>query len=193
MNETVRFAPRASLLTIWLTAVIVPVAVVMAIIFTANEESGAFGASIVVMGIILYLIAAVYLWLYYRSIGYELDEHYLLKRSGVLWKVRRSTPLDKITNLDVRQGPLERLLGMGQVWVFTPSTGQSMPEVKLLGLSRPHDTKEMIVERVERARALAAAKPEAHAADPGETVLLLRQIAATLKNIEGRLDGEPRG
>ncbi len=96
---------------------------------------------------IIYVSICVFAILYFKSIIYVLDNKYITRKSGVLWKKRRSLPLEKITNLDVRQGPLERIIGFGQLWLYTPSTGSDRPEEKLIGIVDPHSLRETILNK----------------------------------------------
>ncbi len=96
---------------------------------------------------ITYISICVFAILYFKSIKYVLDDKYITRKSGVLWKKRRSIPLEKITNLDVRQGPIERILGFGQLWLYTPSTGSDKPEEKLIGIVEPHSLRETILNK----------------------------------------------
>jgi uncharacterized membrane protein YdbT with pleckstrin-like domain len=86
---------------------------------------------------------------YFLSLRYALDGHYITKAAGVLWRHRRSIPLDKVTSIDVRQGPVERLLRMGQIWVYTPASGSDAPEERLIGVRDPLAVKEAIVRAAE--------------------------------------------
>src|SRR3954465_7989439 len=51
----------------------------------------------------------------FKALRYTMDDSYLTAERGVLWKKRRITPLNKITNVDVSQGPLERFLNIGHI------------------------------------------------------------------------------
>jgi membrane protein YdbS with pleckstrin-like domain len=97
----------------------------------------AFGAT--------WLVAALAAAAHFLSMRYTLEGGYVTKAAGVLWRHRRSIPLDKLSSVDVRQGPLERLLRMGQIWIFTPASGSDLPEERLIGVHNPLAVKEAIV------------------------------------------------
>ena len=61
------------------------------------------------------------LWpsLEYRAFRYAVRQHDLLVRSGVLFRRWSSIPLNRIQHLDTRQGPLERILGLSRLQVYT--------------------------------------------------------------------------
>jgi uncharacterized membrane protein YdbT with pleckstrin-like domain len=137
-----------------------------------------------------FLLLGPYAYLYFNSIQYVLTERYVSKSSGVIWKRKRSVPLDKITNIDVSQGPFERMMGFGQIWIYTPSTGALAPEEKLIGISAPHDLKGEIVKRAELSRETVPVESQVSKdgiVDSDSTVELLREIKDVLLRIEKKL------
>ena len=133
-------------------------------------------------------ILAAYAAAHFRSIYYEVDDWRITSAEGVFWKVRRTTPLDKVTNVDARQGPLERIFGIGQVWVFTPSTGALTPETLLSGIENPYELKSLILARCEAAkRGTTETLPKPSKPNPDESLVVLREIATSLKRIESAL------
>ncbi|MBN2450800.1 MAG: PH domain-containing protein [Lentisphaeria bacterium] len=135
--------------------------------------------------VIAWLALSLLVVLYFQSLRYALDARYVSKASGVLWRRRRSIPLEKITNIDVVQGPIERLAGMGQVWIYTPSTGADTPEEKLVGVAKPQEVKADLVRRIAEAEdALArAAFP-----DSQRVTDLLTEIRDALQRLEKSLE-----
>ena len=61
------------------------------------------------------------LWppLEYDAFRYAVREDDLLVQSGVIFKRWSSIPLNRIQHVDTRQGPLERMLGLSRLLVFT--------------------------------------------------------------------------
>ena len=55
-------------------------------------------------------------WRHYR---YAVREHDLLVQSGVLFRRWSSIPLARIQHVDTRQGPVERMLGLSRLLVYT--------------------------------------------------------------------------
>ena len=63
-------------------------------------------------------------------------------------------PLQKITNANTLQGPLERLFGLGHLNVHTAGHGASTsPEGRLVGLEEFERIKEEIMQKVTMAKA----------------------------------------
>ena len=187
--EKLEFRPTKILLLFWILGAVsgcIPIGgIITAVCMNADIS---LTHTLAMATLIPLVVVPAYPILYFFTIRYELDDRYVTKTSGVLWKKRRSTPLEKITNLDVRQGPFERLLGYGKIWIFTPSTGAHTPEQKLVGVQSPHEMKRTVVERCEGARLpQAAASEETLVAQPTEVVSLLTDISNSLKNIEHSL------
>lgn len=140
-----KFKPTNIILIFWLLWATLGCGGFYALIFSRVAPADISFVSTVFLTI--YVLICVFEILYFKSIKYVLDDKYITRTSGVLWKKRRSIPLDKITNLDVRQGPIERILGFGQLWLFTPSTGSDKPEEKLIGITGPHALRETILNK----------------------------------------------
>jgi len=153
--EVMNFRPRKIVLVFWLIGATFTSlslgGLLAAISFDSSCEFSEFSPWIgFVIGFLpVWFISSLCFTLRFYSIKYILDDRYISKSCGVIWKKKRSIPLEKITNIDVRQGPLERLFGFGQIWIFTPSTGAATPEEKLIGISAPHEMKEVIIQRSE--------------------------------------------
>ena len=189
--EKLNLRPCKALLAIWLAYVILVGVVLAVVLGWAFHLDGVNAFLGIVIAAFLDTAVVAYVLLYYDSVRYEVDDRYVSRASGVIWKLRRSIPLEKITNLDVRRGPVERILGFGRIWIFTPSTGAQTPEETLQGIPRPDEVKQAIVDRTEASKSAfrgTPATPEpAPAPSEGEMAHLLKEILATLQRIEGKM------
>ncbi|NLG51998.1 MAG: PH domain-containing protein [Chloroflexi bacterium] len=61
---------------------------------------------------------------YYRSISYELGEEDIIVRKGIITKTETMVPYRMVTNVSVKRGPMDRLLGMGTLEVHTAGYSQ---------------------------------------------------------------------
>jgi hypothetical protein len=68
---------------------------------------------------LLLVRAIVWPSLEYRCFRYALRERDLLVEQGVLWKQVICVPRDRIQHIDTRQGPIERLVGLSRLLVYT--------------------------------------------------------------------------
>ncbi|WP_335999084.1 PH domain-containing protein [Halorientalis halophila] len=84
------------------------------------------------VGALLLLVAVAYVQALYRSWGYRLDDDALELRRGVLTKVDTAVPYVRIQHVDTQRGPLDRLLGLGRVVVYT--AGSRGADVTVPGL-----------------------------------------------------------
>ena len=77
----------------------------------------------VVLGgaLVLFQLSTLLVWpsLEYRYFRYAVREHDLLVQSGVLYRHWSSIPHTRIQHVDTRQGPLERILGLSRLQVYT--------------------------------------------------------------------------
>ncbi|HFE44379.1 MAG TPA: PH domain-containing protein [Nannocystis exedens] len=71
------------------------------------------------------------------ELEYRLLPGRLLVRDGVLTKVRRTIPLDRITDLVLQQGFIERSFGLWRLGIQTASAGTAVPEGTIHGLVDP--------------------------------------------------------
>lgn len=83
--------------------------------------------------------------LYYKSMWYELREDEINWRRGVWFRTTGIVPYNRITNLDVRQGPVMRMLGISTLSLQTAGySGQAVPEIKIEGIIHAEELREII-------------------------------------------------
>ncbi len=100
--------------------------------FTDFEERLFFWFSITFF-IILSFVWAKLTVHFYR---YELTEAGFRKESGVIYKKYVTVPYDRIQNVDINRGIIERLLGLSSLTIQTAGVGAAVGEGLLPGLSR---------------------------------------------------------
>ena len=136
-------------------------------------------------------IALVLIPPYYRSISYELGDEEIVVRKGIITHTVQTVPYRTVTNLEVKRGPLDRMLGLGGVAVHTAGySQQSTAEASLVGL----DDHDQVAERIYAAlRRYRAQVPEGAGAGAegvaGESDIQgsLDDILATLRSIDASL------
>ncbi len=71
--------------------------------------------------LVLLQLTLLVVWpgLEYKHFRYSVREHDLLVQSGVLFRHWSSIPHARIQHVDTRQGPMERLLGLSRLQVYT--------------------------------------------------------------------------
>jgi len=110
----------------------------------------------------LILMIPILLWIpaFYRSLEYVVDNDSVKMKKGVFWRKRVTVPYTKITNVDVTQGPVQRMLNIGRIHVQTAGAGGAQgakAELKLLGVRDLDGLKDTIMERV---RGYTISRPE---------------------------------
>lgn len=103
----------------------------------ASVTNASIGA-VVALTLVAVKLLITFAWpaLRYEHFRYSVREHDLLVQRGVLFRRRSSIPHIRIQHVDTRQGPLERILGLSQVAVYTAS-GMSA-DGSIPGLTTPH-------------------------------------------------------
>lgn len=144
------------------------------------------------LAIYLLILSPSIIWinLYYLSLFYTFTEDEIIVERGVWWKHRNIVPYNRITNVDIRQGPLSRLLGLWAIHVQTAGyhvapQGYGVSEAILQGIKNVEETKSFILSMVRRLKPVSV---EAGV----ETVSskLDEQILAELKKIREALESK---
>ncbi|MFB6082802.1 MAG: PH domain-containing protein [Halorientalis sp.] len=89
---------------------------------------------------VVFGIAVAHVQLLYRSWGYRLDDDALELERGVITNVETAVPYVRIQHVDTQRGPLDRLLGLGRVVVYT--AGSRGADVTIPGL-KPDQAREL--------------------------------------------------
>jgi membrane protein YdbS with pleckstrin-like domain len=79
-------------------------------------------AAVLIAGVLVLsqaVLALLWPTLEYEAFSYTVRTDDLLVQSGVIFKRWSSIPLSRIQHVDTRQGPLERMLGLSRLLVFT--------------------------------------------------------------------------
>lgn len=106
----------------------------------------------------LAVIAFVAYWipLYHESIVYRLSVTEVTWQRGVWFRQTGIVPYNRITNVDITQGPLMRFFSFSAVKVQTAGySAQAQAEIVINGIADPRDLQEKIMNFVRRAGAVA--------------------------------------
>ena len=97
--------------------------------------------------IVLVPVLVFFAWvgLYYKSMLYELREDEMSWKRGVWFRKTGIVPYNRITNIDIRQGPVMRALGISTLSVQTAGySGQAVPEIRIEGIEHAEELRELI-------------------------------------------------
>lgn len=103
---------------------------------------------VVILGFVMYWIPR-----YYKTIEYKLTDDEIVWQRGVWFKKTGIVPYNRITNVDVSQGPLARLLGIASVKIQTagysaPSGTTGKAELHVEGIEHYETLQNVIMEYV---------------------------------------------
>jgi len=123
---------------------------------------------------------------YVTSIGFMLTESDIIVKRGVWWRHRRTVPYNRITNIDIAQGPISRMLGLGAVAVqtagYSAAGGTSRrAEANIFGIQNFDGVRETILDLLRARRPIAV---EAGTEEPSDINL---QILQELRKIREAL------
>ena len=130
-------------------------------------------------------IAIVLYWIprFYSSLKYVLDDDDVTVTKGVWWKTKSVVPYNRITNINIYQGPISRHFGLAKLEIQTAgfsgvsSSGHKTAEAELIGIRNFEETKNVIVGLVR------GMKPQAVEAEAEPPKHLNEQILEELRRI----------
>jgi putative membrane protein len=125
------------------------------------------------IGLIVFTIVGVAL--YWTRFEYRVGVDDIRIDSGIVSRTHRSIPFDRIQDVDITQGPLQRLLGLAKVTFETgggsTASGAEEGVLQAITLDRAEAIRSLI--RSRRAREPGATQVESAAADEGAPVYTL--------------------
>lgn len=121
----------------------------------------------------------------YAALGCDLTERSLNIRKGILVKVQKNIPLDKITDLAVLEGPLLRHFGLCSLKIETAGGGEgsSMGQAGLPGIVDALEFRDKVLEQRDLVAGGVPAPAPASSSNDG----VLVDIRDTLQRIEKSL------
>ena len=114
--------------------------------------------AIIIIPILLF--AAYWIPKYYKTISYNFTDTDIEWRRGVWFKKTGIVPYNRITNVDIEQGPIARKLGIASVKTQTagysaPSGAGGVAELKILGVEHYEELRDIIMGFVRGKRPVA--------------------------------------
>ncbi len=87
---------------------------------------------VAIMGVLFVAISIGSLLLKWLKLEYRVGAHEIRIDSGLLSRTSRAIPFDRVTDVDIEQGPLQRLLGLAQVKLETGASAGGREEEGVL-------------------------------------------------------------
>jgi len=125
---------------------------------------------------------------FHSSIAYVLDDDEITVTRGVWWKTKSFVPYNRITNINIYQGPISRRFGLGKISIQTAgfsgtsSSGAKVAEAVIFGVKNFEEIKDIIINFVKGLR------PQAIEAEAEPTKGINQQILTELRKIRRVLE-----
>ena len=167
-----------------LTVVIFVLPWLVPVILTAPAVVAAVTGVPILAGV---LFTLYWIPLYYRSISYRLTVTEITWQRGVWFRQTGIVPYNRITNVDIAQGPLMRFFSFSALRVQTAGySAQARAEIVLNGIEDAGDLQEKIMGFVRRGGPVAVeGKPEA---PPAAADAVVEELRAIRRLLEGRVE-----
>jgi membrane protein YdbS with pleckstrin-like domain len=88
-----------------------------------------------------------------ERLSYCVEGETLRADSGLIWFQRKSVPLNKITDINLTQGPVARRVGFWVLSINTAGSPRPYPEVVIYGPADPEGARDALLERIGQIRA----------------------------------------
>ena len=105
----------------------------------------------IVVGLMCMIFVFIYCICLKRTYVYTITNRRCIFRGGILRHVQHSVPFHKITDVEMSQNIIERILGISSLGIFTPGTGSMgsnssgrRPEIAFVGLKDNETPAEII-------------------------------------------------
>lgn len=147
---------------------------------------------IIVIGLAVLGVCVVFacIWapLYYKSVVYHLNDTEMTWKRGVFFRKTGIVPYNRITNVDIVQGPVMRLFGISHLKIETAGGGasKSSAEIQLEGISDPEPLRQLIMDFVRGQKPAAAATGTEYKSQNADLQALLEEVAAIRRLLEER-------
>ncbi|RLI81288.1 PH domain-containing protein [Archaeoglobales archaeon] len=111
--------------------------------------------SIPILAILIFI--AHWIPKYYDTVVYKLTENEIVWKRGVWFKNMGIVPYNRITNIDITQGPISRMLGIAALKIQTAgySGQQARAEIRIEGIEQFEELRELIMRFVKGKKPVA--------------------------------------
>ncbi|MDD5142842.1 PH domain-containing protein [Methanoregula sp.] len=119
---------------------------VLPMVLAAGPEIDPVVTGAVLVGfLIITVLFIAWTRLYYATMEYELHDDEMRWRRGVWFRTTGIVPYNRITNLDLKQGPVMRWLGISTISIQTAGySGQAVPEIRIEAIEHAEELREIL-------------------------------------------------
>jgi membrane protein YdbS with pleckstrin-like domain len=134
----------------------------------------------------------IWINLYYQCLFYTFTESEIIVEKGVWWRQKSIVPYNRITNVDIRQGPVSRILGLWELRIQTAGYhvatggGYGVAEAVLQGIKNVEEVRSFILDMVRSLRPVAVEAGVETAPQVGVDQQILAELRRIREILEGR-------
>ncbi len=187
MSETILRPERATIPAWYLRwSVILVLSVIgpiLGIAFIQDKEG--VTAMWVLLGCVILPAIPTFFWIpfFWGTLRYTVRDDAVQSSGGVFFRKRITVPYTKVTNVDIYQGPIERMFGVGRLGIQTAGmSGQSGSELIIQGIRDLTATRDLIYAKVRHHQMSADGETAGGSLNAAESKLL-RMIHRELSQI----------
>jgi membrane protein YdbS with pleckstrin-like domain len=152
--DNIEIRPQKNVIPAWfirwvLISTVAVVGPLLGVLFVPDRDG------VVVMSFLLVcaLIAAVFtiFWIpmFWSTLKYTVQNDRVTYTGGVFFKKRVTAPYTKVTNINIHEGPIERIFGVGRLSIQTAGmSGQTGAELIMYGISDLDHVRSTVYERI---------------------------------------------
>ena len=162
----------------WVIPLVVILAFFIDLSVVAIIAISVFSPIVFVFGFTLYWIPK-----FHASIKYVLEDDEIVVSRGVWWKTKSIVPYNRVTNVNIYQGPISRYFGIGRLSIQTAgfsgvnSSGNKTAEADFVGINNFEETRETVMNFVKGRRPVSVeAAPDSLRDNNVEVLEELRRI-----------------
>lgn len=137
--------------------------------------------------IVIVILVAYWIEKYYNTILYKFTENEMVWRRGVWFKTTGIVPYNRITNIDIEQGPLSRKFGIASLKIQTAGysvSTRASAEIKIEGIEEFEGLRELIMGFVRGKKPVAVETYEKEGAKGEASSEVLNELVKIRKLLE---------
>jgi membrane protein YdbS with pleckstrin-like domain len=164
-------------------------AIVLALVYLSLFEMLVVMISIILPFLVLVGFVAFWIPRYYASVSYAFTEGEISVEKGVWWRHNSTVPYNRVTNIDIVQGPISRRFCVAKVRVQTAGYsatggGGAVAEASIFGVKDFKEIMDFILEQVRRLRPVAAEAGTEAAVPTHPTQQMIEELKKIRKILE---------
>jgi membrane protein YdbS with pleckstrin-like domain len=188
-----RFKPSTAMMTWYRAGIALIIGAILLFCYLPVIVFGEMPAvfSLIILGITAVIYVLLWIWtgMFYDSMSYELREDEINWKRGVWFQTTGIVPYNRITNLDVRQGPLMRFLKISNLAIQTAGySGQATPEIQIEAIEHAEELRELIRSHVRGCLSHDDGTGSAKPSSKPSGVSIHQQMLAELQQIRSLLE-----